>query len=469
MAPHTRVGFVDSLSLEHACIARNLWSVPALQVLENRGAQPACFAVAEGDADATPGATLALMSSTISRAAAVALAYLPPGGVPAPPLPAMRLAAAAALPQQQPEKQQQQPQQQAEQTEQAAEAAPMQARTRWDPLRTLPGDGLGSSARAAASRLLGETLPGAAAANSSAAGRAVVTLLPGASSLTVDAYSGLPRRVEAADLPICTPSQQAEAAAGRCLQAVTLRTRSDSMLLSLQLGGPAGAPLTQDAVVCTGPADSVYVAAPGSLSGGQLYDVLVMLPATGEAVTCSIPAGHLAPWGLDNAASNSLVLVRDQQPPQVRCQPPRARLCGVACACMCVSVSVRACVLHQPRCTVPRPPGARPTFPCFAWTTGLHEGEHAAAKATHACTNPPAPAVPRPPQPAITTPDNHLVTQSTQIGFTVSFGEQVAGSNPLALFNMSGTSRADVVYEPEAGVLSILAYVDDPGADADVT
>ncbi len=73
-----------------------------------------------------------------------------------------------------------------------------------------------------------------------------------------------------------------------------------------------------------------------------------------------------------------------------------------------------------------------------------------------------------PPQPAIATPDNHLVTSATTIGFSIDFGEQVLASDPRRLFNLTGASRTDVVLDSATGVLSLLAYVENAGADADI-
>lgn len=46
---------------------------------------------------------------------------------------------------------------------------------------------------------------------------------------------------------------------------------------------------------------------------------------------------------------------------------------------------------------------------------------------------------------------------------------QVLSADPRALFNISGTGRYDAVLETGTGVLSVLAYIDKPAQDADIT
>ena len=46
---------------------------------------------------------------------------------------------------------------------------------------------------------------------------------------------------------------------------------------------------------------------------------------------------------------------------------------------------------------------------------------------------------------------------------------QLLSSDPRALFNISGTGRYDAVLETATGVLSLLAYIEATGRDADIT
>lgn len=48
--------------------------------------------------------------------------------------------------------------------------------------------------------------------------------------------------------------------------------------------------------------------------------------------------------------------------------------------------------------------------------------------------------------------------------FTVDFNGPVQQKNPLALFRVSGSSRVDVVYSKEAGLVYVVAFVTDPSA-----
>ncbi|GAB4818169.1 hypothetical protein N2152v2_005215 [Parachlorella kessleri] len=381
VAPHTRVAFIDSLALEAACAAGSLWAVPAMQVLENRAPLPACFAVAEGDAPepGTPAAGWAVMSGTVSRTAALAVAYSPPGGVAVAagseaaqlqePLP--RPAAKAAAPLLGP----------AGSSSSDGRALDLELSHAASSRISTGGHDRGAMGRAALARQLADSPAGNGSAPVSA------TLLPGTTTgaVTLDAYSGLPRRITAADLPICSADEQQQQSQ-QCLQEVTLRTRQRTMLLSLQLGSPTSRPLTTEAVVCAG-GGVESVSSPGVLSGGQLYDVTVALPADGQPVKCYLPPGQLQAWGVNNAASNELVLIRD--------------IVG--------------------------------------------------------------------PKPVLSTPDNHLVTDSSPIGFNLDFGEQVLSSDPRLLFNLSGTQRYEAVLDSSSGQLSVLAYVEARGQPADIS
>lgn len=238
MAPLTRVAFLDGLSLEKACILHSLWAVPSLQVLENRATTGMCFTVMEGDAD-SPNAAWALMSGTVGRAAALGLAHVPLNGVWDEGEQALQL--------RQQQEQWQQGQQQLEQWQQgqqgqgqavaggsdcamaadAGHASPLQLASevggRSAAARLLAEDGeVGAPAEALATSS-GVAVGGSSAASpspspssspsSSSSSRPVpasVSLWPGsaAGAVTVDAFSGLPRRIVPSDLPICTPEQQ---------------------------------------------------------------------------------------------------------------------------------------------------------------------------------------------------------------------------------------------------------------------
>lgn len=69
-------------------------------------------------------------------------------------------------------------------------------------------------------------------------------------------------------------------------------------------------------------------------------------------------------------------------------------------------------------------------------------------------------------QVTITSPQ--LVTDQTNPTITVNYGGRVAQLNPLLLYNISGASRTDVVYNVNTGVVTITAYVDDATQNADV-
>ncbi len=69
-------------------------------------------------------------------------------------------------------------------------------------------------------------------------------------------------------------------------------------------------------------------------------------------------------------------------------------------------------------------------------------------------------------QVTITSPQ--LVTDHTNPTITVNYGGRVAQLNPLLLYNISGAARTDVVYDVNAGVVTITAYVDDATQNADI-
>lgn len=66
----------------------------------------------------------------------------------------------------------------------------------------------------------------------------------------------------------------------------------------------------------------------------------------------------------------------------------------------------------------------------------------------------------------ITSPQ--LVTDHTSPTITVDYGGRVAQLNPLLLYNISGASRTDVVYNVNTGVVAVTVYVDDATQNADI-
>ena len=66
----------------------------------------------------------------------------------------------------------------------------------------------------------------------------------------------------------------------------------------------------------------------------------------------------------------------------------------------------------------------------------------------------------------ITSPQ--LVTDHPNPTITVNFGGRVAQLNPLLLYNITGVSRTDVVYDVNNGVVIITAYVDNASNGANI-
>lgn len=60
------------------------------------------------------------------------------------------------------------------------------------------------------------------------------------------------------------------------------------------------------------------------------------------------------------------------------------------------------------------------------------------------------------------------MTDHTSPTITVDYGGRVDQLNPLLLYNISGVSRTDVVYNVNTGVVAITAYVDDATQNADI-
>lgn len=60
------------------------------------------------------------------------------------------------------------------------------------------------------------------------------------------------------------------------------------------------------------------------------------------------------------------------------------------------------------------------------------------------------------------------MTDTTNPSITVNFGGRVAQLNPLLLYNITGVSRTDVVYDVNNGVVIITAYVDNASNGADI-
>jgi hypothetical protein len=63
----------------------------------------------------------------------------------------------------------------------------------------------------------------------------------------------------------------------------------------------------------------------------------------------------------------------------------------------------------------------------------------------------------------------YVETNDAQMPFLIDFGEKVLELNPLKLFNLTGSSRADVVYEVEAGKIFLMVYPDDKEKEALIT
>eukprot|EP00887_Chlorella_sp_A99_P003548 scaffold7.g3548.t1 len=232
---------------------------------------------------------------------------------------------------------------------------------------------------------------------------ASVTLGLGSSdgTSTVDGYSGLVRRIAAAEVPFCSATASASASARRegstssapsaCVSHVTLSTREDSMVLSMLLhNGVVGDQLENDTVTVAGGEASVLsisqslVETPAAAECGsscQLFDVIVELPVPSTPVTVFVARGALVPYGVNNTASNVLRLIRDTTPPEA----------------------------------------------------------------------------------TIRVPGNVVLTSGTQVSLSITFSEQVLASSPLRLFNVtSSISRYDVVWDLAARRVDLTLYITTP-------
>jgi hypothetical protein len=63
----------------------------------------------------------------------------------------------------------------------------------------------------------------------------------------------------------------------------------------------------------------------------------------------------------------------------------------------------------------------------------------------------------------------YVETNDDELPFLIDFGEKVLELNPLKLFNLTGSSRADVVYEVEVGKIYLMVYPDDKEKEALIT
>ena len=60
----------------------------------------------------------------------------------------------------------------------------------------------------------------------------------------------------------------------------------------------------------------------------------------------------------------------------------------------------------------------------------------------------------------------YVETNEPKLPFLIDFGTKVLELNPLKLFNLTGSSRADVVYEVEAGRIFLMVYPDEDSQSA---
>ena len=63
----------------------------------------------------------------------------------------------------------------------------------------------------------------------------------------------------------------------------------------------------------------------------------------------------------------------------------------------------------------------------------------------------------------------YVETNEAELPFLINFGEKVLELNPLKLFNLTGSSRADVVYEVEYGKIYLMVYPDSQSTSALIT
>ena len=142
--------------------------------------------------------------------------------------------------------------------------------------------------------------------------------------LTVVGDNGSITNVDASTLNVCNTNagppvepvpSSASGGPTECLEGFTLRTTKGSVLVKAQIGAPLIGELSASTFELDGDGKIDSVKRSGSLKNGQVYDVLVRLPANGGAVKVGIPAGALKPLGIDNMASNTLQFVQDKKSP----------------------------------------------------------------------------------------------------------------------------------------------------------
>jgi hypothetical protein len=63
----------------------------------------------------------------------------------------------------------------------------------------------------------------------------------------------------------------------------------------------------------------------------------------------------------------------------------------------------------------------------------------------------------------------YVETNDAELPFLIDFGEKVLELNPLKLFSLTGSDRADVVYEVEVGKIFLMVYPDDKEKEALIT
>jgi len=152
--------------------------------------------------------------------------------------------------------------------------------------------------------------------------------------VTVDGDAGTAKFIDSSQLTFCdnqadlalidtldtsTLNSTSPAAAPECLEGATLRTTQPTALIKLQIGQPlsGSGDFPASALEITGGGTLERITQPGTLQGGQLYDVVVALPEDESATTVRVKPGGLQSVGVDNAGSNTLRFVRDSGAPQV--------------------------------------------------------------------------------------------------------------------------------------------------------
>jgi hypothetical protein len=152
--------------------------------------------------------------------------------------------------------------------------------------------------------------------------------------VTVDGDAGTAKFVDPSQLTFCdnqadlalidtldtsTLNSTSSPPAPECLEGATLRTTQPTALIKLQIGQPlsGGREFPASALEITGGGTLESITQPGTLQGGQLYDVVVALPEDESVTTARVKPGGLQSVGVDNAGSNTLRFVRDSGAPQV--------------------------------------------------------------------------------------------------------------------------------------------------------